>query len=535
MIKRYTTSVDSNIQTNLETLTLIEKAREAADGFIGCNNFHLKFMAFLDRFGPHCGLFTKVMFSVRSVPSGWKNNKNDEECTDVATEDIRRFNNDRNYIFSPEDEPFHDVLVENRLVGGSQSALSFQLFDFCDYLIVFDAKPAPGNKDVRLLKQLVSVCRQHYRDMQLLHGSARENAGLQRQIYEKEKDLQTTERSLKKRVYEIHNLLEISSELYSILNLNQLINSALLIIVGQMACQKAFTFLYESAQRRFSRRFTKGLDQIELNELSVELDHPLINHFIENAKPLLTEQLKENTALQPIVKVLEENNIDVIAPIMHGERIRGLVGCGASLNKQRLSRSDLEIFSILVNMISISLSNAINYEEVKNLSLTDPMTGLNNYRYFEDRLKEEINRAKRNKSEVSLLMLDIDHFKNYNDTLGHQAGDEALRTLGWLLRNTVREEDIVSRYGGEEFCIILPGSEKEVIDILGERIRQKVEEYPFYKETVQPGGRISISIGGATFPDDADNFEDLVHKADLSLYKSKSGGRNRVTVYTESI
>ena len=112
------------------------------------------------------------------------------------------------------------------------------------------------------------------------------------------------------------------------------------------------------------------------------------------------------------------------------------------------------------------------------------MTNLHNYRDFTIRLKEELNRARRNNTKVSLLILDIDHFKNYNDTLGHQAGDEALRVLGKVIKSTVRDEDVVSRYGGEEFCIILPGSSKESMKKLGERVRQQVEVHKFYKEKV---------------------------------------------------
>ena len=132
-------------------------------------------------------------------------------------------------------------------------------------------------------------------------------------------------------------------------------------------------------------------------------------------------------------------------------------------------------------------------------------------------------------------MLDIDFFKNYNDKLGHQTGDEALRTVGWILKNTVRDGDIVNRYGGEEFAIILPGMEKSMITILAERIRAKVEEYPFYKEHVQPGGSLTVSLGGATFPTDADSFESLVKRADQALYYSKNKGRNFCTIFSSEI
>jgi len=158
------------------------------------------------------------------------------------------------------------------------------------------------------------------------------------------------------------------------------------------------------------------------------------------------------------------------------------------------------------------------------------MTNLHNYRSFVSRLKEEINRAKRNKANVSLIIVDIDHFKNYNDTLGHQAGDEALREVGKMLRKTVRDEDIVSRYGGEEFCIIFPGIAKEEIFNLGERIRENMEKHRFYKEKVQPLGKITISLGGSTYPDDAEGMHGLIQKADEALYQAKHLGRNRMIV-----
>jgi diguanylate cyclase (GGDEF)-like protein len=185
--------------------------------------------------------------------------------------------------------------------------------------------------------------------------------------------------------------------------------------------------------------------------------------------------------------------------------------------------------------VSIALSNASLYDEVTQLSYTDGMTELHNYRYFEMRLKEEILRHTRNKQGVSLIILDVDHFKNYNDTLGHQAGDEVLRQLGGILKHTVRENDIVSRYGGEEFAVILPSVGKEGVIILAERIRSHVADAEFKDEHVQPLGKLTVSIGTASLPLDASDSTDLIYKADTALYAAKHSGRNCVRQYSPEL
>jgi diguanylate cyclase (GGDEF)-like protein len=350
---------------------------------------------------------------------------------------------------------------------------------------------------------------------------------LEVQLEQNQNNLRQTERSLKKRVYEINNLLEISSELYSILDLKQLVNSALLTIVGQIGCQKSIAMIYEPSTNSYSNITVKGINKDDLVDIEIEVDHPVVRFLLERQQPVNLKELGKSKKTKDIADHFKKLGMEMVAPIVHSDRLKGFIGCGEKLYGPGLDDSDRQIFTILVNILSISLSNAQIYEEVKQMSFTDGMTGLNNYRYFENRLREEINRAKRNNTKLSLIMLDIDHFKNYNDTLGHQAGDEALRTLAWVLKNTARDDDIVNRYGGEEFSIILPGLEKERIEILAERIRVKVEEHPFYKEHVQPEGKMTISIGAASFPNDAKTFDTLISKADKALYKAKNKGRNK--------
>ena len=161
------------------------------------------------------------------------------------------------------------------------------------------------------------------------------------------------------------------------------------------------------------------------------------------------------------------------------------------------------------------------------------MTGLHNYRFFIMRLKEEIARAKRNDSPLALLILDVDFFKNYNDALGHPAGDEILRQLSDILKAIVRDNDIVARYGGEEFAMILPSTDKKGAGILANRLRKKIEKYKFPHQEIQPNGTLTISIGIALYPENAIDRDDVVVAADRALYYAKERGRNRVVHFEE--
>ncbi len=162
------------------------------------------------------------------------------------------------------------------------------------------------------------------------------------------------------------------------------------------------------------------------------------------------------------------------------------------------------------------------------LAVTDPLTGLHNRRYFEEALPLEVKRAQRMATPVSLLMMDVDYFKAYNDTHGHPAGDEILRTIGRLVRERVRSTDVPCRYGGEEFAVILPGTSRTDALTLANDLRLIVEAHAFPHEETQPQGRLTISIGVATYPTDASDEVALVRAADQALYRAKERGRNRV-------
>ncbi len=167
-------------------------------------------------------------------------------------------------------------------------------------------------------------------------------------------------------------------------------------------------------------------------------------------------------------------------------------------------------------------------EELNELSIRDGLTRLYNHRYFYNRLKEEFERAQRYKSILSLFILDVDDFKNYNDKNGHLKGDDVLRTLAEIISKNSRNTDIACRYGGEEFAIILPETSKEGAAIVAERIRRAVQEYEFPNEKSQPLGDLTVTIGVSSYPVDSNELDYLVKMADDTLYRAKREGKNKV-------
>ncbi len=167
-------------------------------------------------------------------------------------------------------------------------------------------------------------------------------------------------------------------------------------------------------------------------------------------------------------------------------------------------------------------------EEAVLLSYIDDLTGIYNHRFFIQQLTMEIERQKRYFTPLSLLMIDIDYFKNYNDTNGHLAGDQALKTIAMLIQQGVRQTDIVARYGGEEFSAILINSVKEDAKKTAERVREIVAESRFPNEKSQPNGDLTVSIGVGTFSSSISTLTDLIREADNALYRAKGAGRNRV-------
>jgi diguanylate cyclase (GGDEF)-like protein len=222
----------------------------------------------------------------------------------------------------------------------------------------------------------------------------------------------------------------------------------------------------------------------------------------------------------------------LIMPLIENDKILGIFFIGSSDSNAITVEDDIEIFSVIGNYVETTLRKIMLFKENERLAFSDPMTGIYNYRYFKKKLEEEFNRAKRYSKPLSIIIIDIDFFKFFNDNYGHQQGDLVLKEVADILKKKVRTVDTVARYGGEEFVIILYETDIKHAVKIAERIRKTVETTEF-ENRVNKGEtlRITISVGVASLNDDVKSISDFIDYADACLYKAKNSGRNRVCYY----
>ena len=249
-------------------------------------------------------------------------------------------------------------------------------------------------------------------------------------------------------------------------------------------------------------------------------------------------QLNSNNSSEIIPKSPEKNKLPATYPVMvehlcvpmiaQGDAL-GLL-CLASEESGQISADQQRLATAVAEHIALALANLKLREALEYQSIRDGLTGLYNRRYLEESLEREINRAQRQKFGLGIIMIDIDHFKNYNDTFGHNGGDIVLQQLGNILQKNVRGSDIACRYGGEEFTLILPEISLEFVKERAEQIRVEVQQLkPKHRD--QDLGQITLSLGIAMFPNQGLTGESIMRAADTALYQAKEEGRNRVCVF----
>jgi len=242
----------------------------------------------------------------------------------------------------------------------------------------------------------------------------------------------------------------------------------------------------------------------------------------------------EGDSTAPCAHAAGVKNTYLCIPILAQGETLGILHLQATASAPHLESSDLSLKTTFAGQVGLSIANIRLREALRTQSVRDALTGLYNRRYLEEVLEREVRRAARAAQSLGILMIDLDHFKSFNDTYGHDAGDAVLRETGQFLAKGIRAEDFVCRFGGEEFVVILPTADMEASRARAERLRLKMRELAVMYQG-KSLGMVTISVGVASFPQHGMSPKELMAAADAALYEAKRGGRDQVALASQKV
>lgn len=282
----------------------------------------------------------------------------------------------------------------------------------------------------------------------------------------------------------------------------------------------------------------RGMTSSLAKTMSVAYGEGIAGQVAKSGFPMLVNDIERDARIATKNRPRFKTKSFISLPLEANNRLIGVLNLADKENGVNFTEADLNLVQTFTGHAVLMIDRAATLEKAgkfEQLSITDPLTGLYNRRFLEDRLQEEFSRGERQQQNFCIILADLDSFKIYNDICGHLAGDNVLRKTAELMRRSAREMDVVTRYGGEEFCLILPGTSKKESVFVGERIRRAIEAESFPGESHLPLGRLTTSIGISSFPADGVTANELIHAADLALYSAKQSGRNRLVLYEASL
>ena len=298
--------------------------------------------------------------------------------------------------------------------------------------------------------------------------------------------------------------------------------------------ERASLLVLDENSNELILKAASGLATDPLEVTPIRVGEGVSGQVIDTGKPIVVTDLRRE-GYQPASSERKYKTSSFISfPIVIGDRKIGVLNVTDKTGGRSFDDVDLGLLEIIGPQVALALERAEWQEratEFQLMSITDPLTTLTNRRYLEKRLMEELNRSRRYDYPMSFLMIDIDDFKAYNDKNGHQAGDVALKMTAHCLQSGLRSEDVASRYGGEEFCILLPQTGVAEAGAIAERIRQRVRTTKFPHGKSQPLGRVTISIGVSTLSSIVNTPENVIAAADRALYQAKNSGKDRIVFY----
>jgi diguanylate cyclase (GGDEF)-like protein len=337
----------------------------------------------------------------------------------------------------------------------------------------------------------------------------------------------TSDASIEKQIYDLKQLLEISKSLNSVIDFSTLIEAILYTCMGQMKTLGIAIFTkknFDAASFQLNRNYC-GFELDSEFDYSIPENHPLIKSMNLQNTCLTINDVKKSIEMDSPIESLIALQPSLIVPLKAKNHISGLLLLGEQITSEPYSEYEKEHILNIASLAAIAISNAALLE----MTTTDMMTHLKLKHYFYTVLMEKLEIGNAQEMSVSVLMLDIDFFKRFNDTYGHACGDVVLQMVASVIQQNTRTQDMAARYGGEEFVVMLSDTPAKTAQKIAERIRNSIENLDILYDGQHLN--LTISIGVAQYNPEIDTTaKSLVDRADKALYGSKQTGRNKVTV-----
>lgn len=322
-------------------------------------------------------------------------------------------------------------------------------------------------------------------------------------------------------------MVMITNLVNSSLEISQVLNNVTQVVVEHLDLSSNAIFLYDSFENILRLVSCNVFTPEELEKVVIPLGEGAPGIIAQTRKPLYIANLHEDPLIHEVGHRKHHAKSSIGFPLICREQLLGVIAFDAE-SIRTFSDREIAQFESIAGQVALAVYNARLFSQLEHLSITDGLTGAYNHRYFQEKLNEALDDSQQQSNPLSLLFLDLDFFKNYNDTFGHPKGDELLKDFTQVLKEVVRQSDLVFRYGGEEFAILLHNCPMHQAKQIAERIREACEKRKFYGIDTLPRKKITVSIGVACYPE-IQNSKELIIKADQALYQAKLS-RNCVTI-----
>jgi diguanylate cyclase (GGDEF)-like protein len=335
-----------------------------------------------------------------------------------------------------------------------------------------------------------------------------------------------------KSLKEIDSLNAAASHLTSVREPDMLYEVILDTSVNLTSAERGSLMLVDGESPYLTVKAARGINRRLLDEIKIRPGEGIAGKVFMDGLPVKVDDMEKNEwGFLSRPKYSTSSFISV--PLKIGDKSIGVLNISDKITREAFSDEDLVLLRSFASYASIALERSTYYSlagHLKELSITDSLTGLFNRRYFEERFFEELHRSARHNLSFSLAMIDIDDFKLFNDSEGHLAGDEMLKCIANIAKDSLRVIDVIARIGGEEFSVIMPQTEKDEAVLVAERIRSSLRELLPRTWKNFPKDTITVSIGIATFPHDGRERKELIRNADKALYAAKMEGKDRTVL-----